>query len=55
MLRIRYVLEHSRNLVEAWALWEHTNNTVGYNHMIASAEDVAQGHPALAIETMKGA
>jgi len=54
VLRIRYVLEHSRNLVEAWALWEHTNNTVGYNHMIASAEDVAQGHPALAIETMKG-
>eukprot|EP01094_Clydonella_sp_ATCC50884_P007399 TRINITY_DN1657_c0_g1_i1.p1 TRINITY_DN1657_c0_g1~~TRINITY_DN1657_c0_g1_i1.p1 ORF type:complete len:513 (-),score=145.35 TRINITY_DN1657_c0_g1_i1:122-1639(-) len=54
LLRIRYVLEHSASLSQAWALWEATNNTVGYNHIIASASDVAQGHPALAIETMAG-
>eukprot|EP01027_Heterolobosea_sp_BB2_P016936 GEZU01024037.1.p1 GENE.GEZU01024037.1~~GEZU01024037.1.p1 ORF type:complete len:527 (+),score=161.19 GEZU01024037.1:76-1656(+) len=56
-LRLRYIMENANNLAEAKALWEQTNNTLGMNHMIASASDVTPGqesHPAYALETMKG-
>lgn len=42
------------------SLWEETNNTVGFNHMVASASDAANYNPqssstvALAMETMYG-
>lgn len=50
-------MENAADLSEAWNLWEMTNNTVGYNHMITSASDVhtsGVSHPAVAIETMAG-
>jgi len=53
VLRLRYIMENAKNINEGWALWESTNNTVGFNHMIASSTDVeATNHGALAIETM---
>merc|ERR1712137_105510 len=55
VLRLRYIMENSKNINEAWAWWDATNNTVGFNHMIASATDVpVTNHGALAIETMAG-
>jgi len=39
VLRLRYVMENALNLAEAYMVWEHTNNTVGFNHMIGSASD----------------
>ena len=46
-------MENSKDISDAWALWESTNNTVGFNHMVASSTDAAStGHGALAIETM---
>ena len=42
------------------SLWEATNNTVGFNHMVASGPDAAEYNPinhstvALAMETMYG-
>ncbi|EDQ85377.1 uncharacterized protein MONBRDRAFT_38890 [Monosiga brevicollis MX1] len=53
-LRLRYIMENARNLTEAKALWEATNNTVGFNHMVGSASDsLIQGRPAaLVMETM---
>lgn len=47
-LRLRYIMEFSRDLSEARRLWEATHNTVGFNHMVASATD----HSAIAMETM---
>ena len=41
---------HAGSLEEAKSIWESTNNTVGFNHMFASAKD----GKALAMETMKG-
>lgn len=40
MLRLRWVMAHAENLAEAKALWGASNNTVGFNHMVASAKDV---------------
>jgi len=39
LLRLRHIMEHASSLKEARALWEATNNTVGFNHMVASAAD----------------
>ena len=47
LLRLRYVLERAASLAQAKALWLATNNTVGFNHMVASASDGA----ALVVET----
>ena len=47
LLRLRYVMERASNLAEARDVWESTNNTVGFNHMVASAVDES----ALVIET----
>lgn len=47
LLRLRHVMESAANLAEAKAVWETTNNTVGFNHMVASAADAK----ALVIET----
>lgn len=52
IFRLRYVMENAHNLKEAKAIWDSTNNTVGFNHMIASASDVVNGHAALVEETM---
>jgi len=55
--RLRYVMENAVNLASARKIWEATNNTLGMNHMIASASDVKSlsgSHPAYALETMKG-
>lgn len=57
-LRIRYIMEFAQNIVSAQELWNATNNTVGFNHMIASSPDAKlyrQGKTktvALALETM---
>ena len=47
LLRLRYVLERASDLQSAKEVWLATNNTVGFNHMVASAKDRA----ALVIET----
>jgi len=54
ILRLRYIMENAMNIAQAKALWEHTNNTVGFNHMVASANDNngPGSHAALALETM---
>jgi len=54
LLRLRYIMENSNDINDAWALWEATNNTIGFNHMVASSKDAANGHGALALETMAG-
>ena len=41
LLRLRYVMENARTGAEAAAVWNATNNTVGFNHMIGSAADAA--------------
>merc|ERR1712091_543084 len=33
---LRYIMENSNDINDAWALWEATNNTIGFNHMVAS-------------------
>lgn len=48
VLRLRFILEFAHGLSEAQQLWEATHNTVGFNHMVASATD----HSAIAMETM---
>eukprot|EP01132_Coremiostelium_polycephalum_P004340 gene4340-5432_t len=54
-LRLRYIMEHAQNIDEAKQLWESTNNTMGMNHMLSSANEASTNpHPALALETMKG-
>ena len=58
VLRLRFIMEYARDLTTARKLWEETNNTVGFNHMVASAPDSAlfkQGltkNVAMAMETM---
>ena len=47
-------MENSDDISDAWAIWEATNNTIGYNHMITSSKDAANGHGALALETIAG-
>jgi len=55
LLRLRYIMENAASIDETWTLWENTNNTVGFNHMVASANDAANSpHGALALETMAG-
>lgn len=51
ILRLRHAMANSPtgSLVEAKSVWEATNNTVGFNHMFASATD----KQAMAMETMK--
>jgi hypothetical protein len=41
LLRLRYIMENAANTQQAYALWSATNNTVGFNHMVASAADAA--------------
>lgn len=58
VLRLRFIMEFAADIVTAQQLWNATNNTVGFNHMIASAKDAIlyrQGETktvALALETM---
>lgn len=58
VLRVRFIMEFAKDIVSARQLWDATNNTVGFNHMIASAPDAQlfrQGKGktvALALETM---
>lgn len=49
IIRLRYIMENAADLATAQQLWSATNNTVGYNHMIASAADVASGNPTPAV------
>jgi hypothetical protein len=53
IMRLRYVMQEADNLQEGLAVWHRTNNTVGFNHMIASASD-APSTAAVAMETMAG-
>jgi len=39
LLRLRYLMEHAEDLASARAVWEATNNTVGFNHGVGSAKD----------------
>lgn len=50
LLRLREVMAKSDTLAGARAIWEATNNTVGFNHMITSASE----KNAMAMETMAG-
>ena len=58
VLRIRFIMEYAKDITSARQLWASTNNTVGFNHMIASAPDALlyRGGQAktvaLALETM---
>ena len=47
LLRLRYIMERAATLSEAEAIWRATNNTIGFNHMVASASD----RSALVMET----
>lgn len=49
-MRLRYIMEQARDLKEAVALWEATNNTLGLNHGIGSAADKS----FLCLETKAG-
>lgn len=51
-LRLRYVMENAHNLQTALNLWDTTNNTVSFNHMISSSSDLPAA-PAVVLETMK--
>jgi hypothetical protein len=53
-LRLRYIMSRAENLNQALTIWKNTQNTLGMNHMLASASDLSSGHPAVALETMKG-
>ena len=44
---------YAQNLQEAKKIWEETNNTLGMNHMVASASDLATNEPAFVVETMR--
>lgn len=58
VLRLRYIMEFAKDITTAQELWAATNNTVGFNHMIASAVDAKLYRQnqtktvALALETM---
>lgn len=46
---------HAENLQQAKKIWQNANNTLGMNFMFTSAKDnVPSGHPAVALETMRG-
>ena len=49
VLRLRYVMENAQDLRQAMQLWLKTNNTIGYNHMIASAADAGVGTRAASV------
>jgi hypothetical protein len=53
-LRLRYIMENAASMKEALALWRATNNTCGFNFMVASGGDAAKGlkNPATCMETM---
>jgi hypothetical protein len=48
VLRLRYVMARAKGLDEALNLWNSTNNTIGFNHGIASRSDGS----AVVMETM---
>ena len=48
LLRLRSIMSYSNNLESALALWQDTNNTVGFNHGVGSASDGT----AILLETM---
>ncbi len=50
VLRLRHVMANAKTISEAVAIWQSTNNTVGFNHGIGSAAD----KQAIVIETMEG-
>jgi hypothetical protein len=52
-LRLRWLLMRAHNLGEVRTIWETTKNTLGINHMVASAADLVTDHPALVMETMR--
>lgn len=52
-LRLRYIMMHAENLEEARQIWVQTNNTLGMNHMVASASDLATNEPVFVVETMR--
>ncbi|XP_064389366.1 uncharacterized protein LOC135337365 [Halichondria panicea] len=61
VLRLRFIMEYATDMTSARKLWESTNNTVGFNHMISSGKDATDyinngGHSivALVMETMYG-
>lgn len=39
MLRLRWIMTQALNLADAKAMWAASNNTVGFNHAVASAAD----------------
>lgn len=49
-LRLRDVMSNAHNIEEALAVWNATNNTVGFNHGIGSSAD----NSAVCLETMAG-
>ena len=61
MVMHRFIMEYATDMTSARKLWESTNNTVGFNHMISSGKDATDyinngGHSivALIMETMYG-
>jgi hypothetical protein len=50
VLRLRHVMAYASTLDEALAIWQSTNNTVGFNHGVGSAKD----GQAVLLETMMG-
>jgi hypothetical protein len=52
-LRLRFIMMRAKTLSEAKEIWEQTNNTLGMNHMVASASDLATGEPIFVVETMR--
>ena len=53
VIRLRYIMENANDLDQAIELWKRTNNTIGYNHMIAwqPPPGVYYPHQATVIET----
>ena len=53
VLRLRYIMENGNDLSSALELWGETNNTIGYNHMIAFQDPSGQYNrrSAVALET----
>jgi len=51
VLRLRYVMEHAKDLGEASKLWSMTNNTMGINHGIGSAHEGIDNPKFLVLET----
>lgn len=50
ILRLREVMKTASNIDQAMQVWTATNNTVGFNHMIGSAND----QQSVCMETMSG-